>query len=61
MNDIVTLQNSGEALMLLRARRHVLDRVKRAKGAYFITVLILPVVSVVAAAWWQEGKPWVSF
>ncbi|SHM51831.1 S-4TM family putative pore-forming effector [Rhodanobacter sp. OK091] len=61
MNAIVSLQNSAEALTLLRARRRTLDRVKRAQRAYFIAALILPVASVVAAAWWQGGKPWVSF
>lgn len=61
LNDIVSLQNSAEALTLLRARRRVLDYVKRTQRAYFIAVLLLPLASVGAAAWWQQGKPWVSF
>jgi hypothetical protein len=60
LNDIVVKQDSADALNLLRARRRALDAVKRVQRVYFFIVMLLPILSVLAASFWVEAKLWVS-
>ena len=47
-------------LNLLRARRVVLRRIKKAQGAYLLSVVAIPLVSVAVNAQWPGGKSVVA-